>query len=164
MTLRIYGKSLLLRSPQMVKYRSTWNPFFFSRNYKQQSRVEVFESDEFIYLGATISVAYINPNNYQSDLTARALFEYKSLCAVVFSNPAAVFLQIFTNAKRNSRQIRDVTGMDLAQIHRAHFYLWVNIALWILVECISGIGMATVLNLLISEITLIDSWMCDICL
>ncbi|KAF7888095.1 uncharacterized protein EAF02_002636 [Botrytis sinoallii] len=98
----------------------------------------------------------------QSDLTARALFEYKLLCAVVFSNPAAVFLLIFTNAKRNSRQIRDVTGMDLAQIHRAHFYLWVNIALWILVECVVGIGMAIALNLLISEITLIS--MRDICL
>lgn len=44
--------------------------------------------------GAIISVAYIDPDNYQSDLTAGALFEYKLLCAVVFSNLVAVFLQV----------------------------------------------------------------------
>lgn len=97
--------------------------------------------------GAIISVAYIDPDNYQSDLTAGALFEHKLLCTVVFSNFVAVFLQVgfsqrieywcqvFANAKKAlATKLGCVTGMDLAQMNRAHLHPWVNIALRILAE------------------------------
>jgi metal iron transporter len=44
--------------------------------------------------GAVISVAYVDPDNLQSNVTAGAEFKFKLLFMILFSNVVAVFLQV----------------------------------------------------------------------
>jgi hypothetical protein len=44
--------------------------------------------------GAVISVAYVDPDNLQSNVTAGAEFKFKLLFMILFSNIVAVFLQV----------------------------------------------------------------------
>lgn len=44
--------------------------------------------------GAVISVAYVDPDNLQSNVTAGAEFRFKLLFMILFSNVVAVFLQV----------------------------------------------------------------------
>ena len=44
--------------------------------------------------GAIISVAYVDPDNLQSNITSGAEFRYKLLFMILFSNIVAVFLQV----------------------------------------------------------------------
>jgi len=46
--------------------------------------------------GAVISVAYVDPDNLQSNVTAGAEFRFKLLFMILFSNVVAVFLQVST--------------------------------------------------------------------
>ncbi|TGO50418.1 hypothetical protein BCON_0184g00230 [Botryotinia convoluta] len=117
-----------LESKHSNEKKSNSSRNFLPLRYVKQVAKSLWKFAKFTCPGAIISVAYIDPDNYQSDLTAGALFEYKLLCAVVFSNLAAVFLRAL------STKLGCVTGMDLAQMNRAHLYPWVNIALWILAE------------------------------
>ncbi|PMD14517.1 natural resistance-associated macrophage protein [Hyaloscypha hepaticicola] len=106
--------------------------------------------------GAVISVAYVDPDNLQSNVTAGAEFKFKLLFMILFSNVVAVFLQAL------STKLGCVTGMDLAQMNRAFLPRWLNIALWLLAEAsiictdISQvIGTAIAINLLIPQIPVI---------
>ncbi|KAK9386610.1 natural resistance-associated macrophage protein-domain-containing protein [Lipomyces mesembrius] len=82
----------------------------------------------FIGPGFMISVAYIDPGNYSTDVAAGAMFRYDLLFVVMLSNVFAIFLQALC-AKLGS-----VTGLDLAQNCRAHFPRWLCIILYILAE------------------------------
>ncbi|CAD6442065.1 1eda123d-e63a-4fd1-8a5f-5a04cbdb2bec [Sclerotinia trifoliorum] len=142
--------------PQGSSSSSSSSQTYLPLRYARQVAGLLWKFAKFTGPGAIISVAYIDPDNYQSDLTAGAKFEYKLLCAVVFSNLAAIFLQAL------STKLGCVTGMDLAQMNRAHLHPWLNIALWILAECAiictdigQVIGTAIALNLLNPKITLI---------
>jgi metal iron transporter len=44
--------------------------------------------------GAVISVAYVDPDNLQSNVTSGAEFRFKLLFMILFSNVVAVFLQV----------------------------------------------------------------------
>lgn len=44
--------------------------------------------------GAVITVAYVDPDNLQSNLTSGAEFKFKLLFMILFSNVVAVFLQV----------------------------------------------------------------------
>jgi metal iron transporter len=44
--------------------------------------------------GALISVAYVDPDNLQTNLTSGAQFQFKLLFMILFSNVVAVFLQV----------------------------------------------------------------------
>lgn len=44
--------------------------------------------------GAVISVAYVDPDNLQSNITSGAEFRFKLLFMILFSNVIAVFLQV----------------------------------------------------------------------
>jgi metal iron transporter len=46
--------------------------------------------------GAIISVAYVDPDNLQTNLTSGAQFRFKLLFMILFSNFVAVFLQVST--------------------------------------------------------------------
>jgi metal iron transporter len=78
--------------------------------------------------GAIISVAYVDPDNLQTNLTSGAEFQYKLLFMILFSNIVAVFLQAL------STKLGCVTGMDLAQMNRAFLPRWLNIGLWLMAE------------------------------
>lgn len=84
---------------------------------------------KFIGPGFMISVAYIDPGNYSTDVSAGAATKYKLLFIILMSNVFAIVLQ--TLAVR----LGTVTGLNLAQHCRAHLPRWLNIILYIVGEC-----------------------------
>ncbi|CAN6663537.1 manganese transporter Smf2p [Trichomonascus vanleenenianus] len=78
--------------------------------------------------GIMVSVAYMDPGNYSTAVSAGALYQYKLLFVVLVSNLFAVFLQILC-AKLGS-----VTGRDLAQNCRDHLPRWLCISIYFLAE------------------------------
>lgn len=84
---------------------------------------------KFIGPGFMISVAYIDPGNYSTDVTAGAATKYKLLFIVLLSNTFAIVLQSL------AVRLGTVTGLNLAQHCRAHLPRWLNIILYIVGEC-----------------------------
>ncbi|HEX4494659.1 MAG TPA: Nramp family divalent metal transporter [Thermoanaerobaculia bacterium] len=88
-----------------------------------------------------ISVGYMDPGNWATDIAAGSKFGYRLLWVLVMSNLMAILLQSF------SARIGIVTGMDLAQACRAMFSRRVSWALWILAEiAIAACDLAEVLG------------------
>ena len=84
---------------------------------------------KFIGPGFMISVAYIDPGNYSTDVAAGAATKYKLLFIVLLSNVFAIVLQSL------AVRLGTVTGLNLAQHCRAHLPRWLNIILYIIGEC-----------------------------
>jgi manganese transport protein len=96
-----------------------------------------------------ISVGYMDPGNWASDIVGGASFGYKLLWVLVMSNLMAVLLQTL------SARLGIVTGRDLAQACRESYPRAVNLALWFLCEIAivacdlaEVLGAAIALNLL----------------
>ena len=83
----------------------------------------------FIGPGFLVSVAYIDPGNYSTDVSAGAATKFKLLFIVLMSNIFAIVLQSL------AVRLGTVTGLNLAQHCRAHFPRWLNIILYIVGEC-----------------------------
>ena len=84
---------------------------------------------KFIGPGFMISVAYIDPGNYSTDVSAGAATKYKLLFIVLMSNIFAIVFQSL------AVRLGTVTGLNLAQHCRAHLPPWLNIILYIVGEC-----------------------------
>lgn len=104
----------------------------------------------FIGPGFMIAVAYIDPGNYSTDVSAGASFRFKLLFVVLLANIFAIFLQSLCT------KLGCVTGLDLAQNCRAHLPRWLCIVLYILAETAiivtdlaEVIGTAIALNILL---------------
>src|SRR5438093_370085 len=88
-----------------------------------------------------ISVGYIDPGNWATDLEGGSRFGYQLLWVLVMSNLMAVLLQSL------SARLGIITGRDLAQACRDHYSKRVSFALWILCEiAIAACGLAEVLG------------------
>jgi manganese transport protein len=88
-----------------------------------------------------ISVGYMDPGNWATDIAAGSKFGYALIWVLVMSNVMALLLQSF------SARLGIVTGMDLAQACRAMFSRKVSWALWILAEvAIAACDLAEVLG------------------
>ncbi|KAF2860080.1 natural resistance-associated macrophage protein [Piedraia hortae CBS 480.64] len=83
---------------------------------------------KFIGPGFMVSVAYIDPGNYATDVSAGAAYRFKLLFAVLLSNLIAIFLQSLTI------KLGSVTGLDLAQNCRKHLPKWLNYILFFFAE------------------------------
>lgn len=83
---------------------------------------------KFVGPGVMVSVAYMDPGNYSTAVSAGALYQYKLLFVVLVSNLFAVFLQTLCV------KLGSVTGMDLAQNCREHLPRWLCIIIYILAE------------------------------
>ncbi|ANB14180.1 divalent metal ion transporter SMF2 [Sugiyamaella lignohabitans] len=92
------------------------------------SRKVAFKYARFIGPGIMVSVAYLDPGNYSTAVTAGAMYQYKHLFVILLSNVFAVFLQILCV------KLGSVTGLDLAQNCREHLPRWLCIAIYILAE------------------------------
>lgn len=57
----------------------------------------------FLGPGAIISVAYVDPDNYQTAISSGASFEYKLLFMVLVSNIIAVYLQVCSDNKYSAQ-------------------------------------------------------------
>ncbi len=82
----------------------------------------------FIGPGYMISVGYMDPGNWATDLAGGAQFGYTLLAVIMLSNLMAILLQAL------SARLGIVTGRDLAQACRDHYPRPVNLALWFVCE------------------------------
>ncbi|MFO0958037.1 MAG: Nramp family divalent metal transporter [Isosphaeraceae bacterium] len=101
----------------------------------------------FAFMGPAylVSVGYMDPGNWATDLQGGADFGYKLLWVLLMSNLMAVLLQTL------SARLGVVTGHDLAQACRAEYSRPVNVLLWILAEiAIAATDLAEVLGTIIA--------------
>src|SRR5436190_16114342 len=88
-----------------------------------------------------VSVGYMDPGNWATDLEGGSRFGYQLLWVLVMSNLMAVLLQSL------SARLGIVTGRDLAQSCRDHYSKRVTFVLWILCEiAIAACDLAEVLG------------------
>lgn len=82
----------------------------------------------FVGPGYMVSVGYMDPGNWATDLQGGAQFGYTLLTVIMLSNLMAILLQAL------SARLGIATGRDLAQACRDHFPPVVNIMLWLACE------------------------------
>src|SRR5215510_4113613 len=88
-----------------------------------------------------VSVGYMDPGNWATDLEGGAKFGYRLLWVLVMSNAMAILLQTL------SARLGIVSGRDLAQACRETYSRPVNVSLWILCEvAIAACDLAEVLG------------------
>src|SRR5258708_39915585 len=79
-----------------------------------------------------VSVGYMDPGNWATDLEGGARFGYQLLWVLIMSNAMAVLLQTL------SARLGIVRGRDLAQACRERYPRAVSLALWVLCETAIG--------------------------
>ncbi|MEO5502074.1 MAG: Nramp family divalent metal transporter [Ginsengibacter sp.] len=96
-----------------------------------------------------ISVGYMDPGNWATDIAGGSMFGYKLIWILLMSNIIAVLLQSL------SARLGIVSGLDLAQASKSNYPKWANLPLYILAEIAIAacdlaeiVGMAIGLNLL----------------
>ncbi len=96
-----------------------------------------------------VSVGYMDPGNWGTDLQGGAQFKYDLLWVVALASLMAIFLQVI------SARLGVVTGKDLAQCCRDWYPKWTRIPNWLLCEFAIGacdlaevLGSAVAMNLL----------------
>jgi manganese transport protein len=96
-----------------------------------------------------ISIGYMDPGNWGTDLSAGAMYKYDLLWIVATASAMAVFLQVL------SARLGVVTGKDLAQCCRDWYPKWTRWPNWLLCELAIGacdlaevLGSAVAINLL----------------
>ncbi|KAL3956407.1 hypothetical protein ACCO45_009253 [Purpureocillium lilacinum] len=135
----------------------------FRRNSAEQAKTAIEKMkhwaltfSKFIGPGFMISVAYIDPGNYATDIAAGASYQYKLLFVVLLSNLFAILLQSL------AIQLGTITGLDLSSMCRVYLPRWLNYTLYALAEIAiiatdlaEVIGTAIALNLLIPKLPLV---------
>lgn len=86
------------------------------------------EYSKFIGPGFMISVAYMDPGNYSTDVSAGAGYRFDLLFVILLSNCIAIYLQSL------AIKLGSVTGRDLAQVSREELPKWLNLILYVLAE------------------------------
>jgi len=124
-----------------------WNPSFQLPSLGHTGSV-MWKLVKFYGPGAIISVAYIDPDNYQTAIVAGALFQFKLLFMILLANIIAIYLQVSQTLKHYwirsirlltrrqvlSAKLGAVTGMTLAEMHRVYLPRWLNYTLWFIAE------------------------------
>src|SRR5687768_3660873 len=114
-----------------------------------------------------VSVGYMDPGNWATDIAGGSQFGYKLLWILLMSNIIALLLQSL------SARLGIVKGLDLAQASRNAFPAWANYPLYVLAQIAiiacdlaEIIGMAIGLNLLFGlpliwgiSITILDTFL-----
>jgi len=91
-----------------------------------------------------VSVGYMDPGNWATDIAAGSKFGYALLWVIVLSNITAILVQ------NHSARLGLVTGKDLAQFSRAYYPKKLNFIFWIFAEiAIAATDLAEVLGMAI---------------
>jgi manganese transport protein len=101
----------------------------------------------FAFLGPAylVSVGYMDPGNWATDLEGGARFGYSLIWVLLMSNLMAVLLQTL------AARLGVVTGHDLAQACRAEYSRGLNVVLWVLAEvAIAACDLAEILGTVIA--------------
>jgi manganese transport protein len=103
----------------------------------------------FVGPAVLVSVGYMDPGNWGTDLQAGAEYRYGLLWVVGLASLMAIFMQVI------SARLGVVTGRDLAQCCRDWYPRWTRVPNWLLTELAIGacdlaevLGSAVALNLL----------------
>jgi manganese transport protein len=92
-----------------------------------------------------VSVGYMDPGNWATDLAGGAQFGYALIWVLLMSNLMAVLLQTL------AARLGVVTGHDLAQACRAEYTPAINVVLWVLAEiAITATDLAEILGTIIA--------------
>src|SRR5690606_12062027 len=94
-----------------------------SKNKSKWRRIAAFFGPAYL-----ISVGYMDPGNWATDLAGGSQFGYTLIWVLVMSNLMALLLQSL------SSRLGIVRGKDLAQCNRATYPKWLNFILYILAE------------------------------
>jgi manganese transport protein len=122
-----HGSLSDVHSSVPVKYKSAWR------------RLLAFLGPAYL-----VSVGYMDPGNWATDIEGGARFGYTLLWVLLMSNLMALLLQML------SARLGIVTGKDLAQACRAEYNKTVRYYLWILAEiAIAATDLAEVLGTII---------------
>jgi manganese transport protein len=100
----------------------------------------------FIFFGPAylVSVGYMDPGNWATDLAGGSRFGYSLIWVLLMSNGMAILLQNL------SARLGIVRGRDLAQANREVYPTYINIALYVLAEiAIAACDLAEVLGMAI---------------
>src|SRR6204780_216470 len=100
----------------------------------------------FVFFGPAylVSVGYMDPGNWATDLAGGSQFGYTLLWVLMMSNGMAILLQNL------SARLGIVRGRDLAQANRETYPAFINIPLYILAEiAIAACDLAEVLGMAI---------------
>src|SRR5271165_5316640 len=101
----------------------------------------------FTFLGPAylVSVGYMDPGNWATDLEGGARFGYTLIWVLLMSNLMAILLQTL------AARLGVVTGHDLAQACRAEYSRSLNAVLWVLAEvAIAATDLAEILGTIIA--------------
>ncbi len=91
-----------------------------------------------------VSIGYMDPGNWATDIAGGSHFGYALIWVLVMSNLIALLLQSL------SARLGIVAGLDLAQASRMHYPKGVNFFLWILAEiAIAATDLAEVIGMAI---------------
>lgn len=84
----------------------------------------------FAFIGPAylVSVGYMDPGNWATDIAGGSKFGYKLIWVILLSNIMAIIFQSL------SAKLGIVTGKDLAQACSSHYNKGINVVLWILCE------------------------------
>ncbi len=94
--------------------------------------------------GYLVSVGYMDPGNWATDIAGGSKFGYTLVWVLLMSNLMAILLQSF------SARLGIIYGKDLAQASREHYPAYINIPLYVLAEiAIAACDLAEVLGLAI---------------
>lgn len=91
-----------------------------------------------------VSVGYMDPGNWATDIAGGSMFGYQLLWVLLMSNMMALLLQSL------SARLGIVRGLDLAQASRKIYPSWVNIPLYVLAElAIAACDLAEIIGMAI---------------
>ncbi len=91
-----------------------------------------------------VSVGYMDPGNWATDIAGGSQFGYKLIWVLLMSNLMALLLQSFC------ARLGIVRGLDLAQASRATYPRWINLILYFLAEiAIAACDLAEVVGMAI---------------
>ncbi|MCJ1396166.1 hypothetical protein MMC18_009055 [Xylographa bjoerkii] len=142
------------KQPQLMTHgspeRQAANPPGVTAGLIRRSGQILLKFSKFIGPGFMVSVAYIDPGNYSTDVAAGASNRFRLLFVVLLSNIFAIILQAL------AVRLGTITGLNLAEHCRLFLPKWLNISLYILAEAAiiatdiaEVIGSAIALNLLL---------------
>jgi manganese transport protein len=77
------------------------------------------------------SVAYVDPGNYATNISAGAKFGYMLLWVIVASNLMAMLIQTL------AAKLGIATGKNLAEMMRDHYPRWAGLGMWIMMELVA---------------------------
>lgn len=126
--------SEVYRSVEIPEGKNKWKKFF-----------------AFVGPAYLVSVGYMDPGNWATDIAGGSMFGYQLLWVLLMSNLIALLLQSL------SARLGIVRGLDLAQASRKIYAPWVNFPLYIIAEiAIAACDLAEIIGMAIGLQLLFD--------